>query len=196
MNIFHIKTKANGIDMTQDFIEKSFICIGYSNIGNLSNKSKDEIKYSLEDNYGYINSQLRYHANIVNLFINTIKKGDVVLINENNWVHIGIIGDYEYILENESKGTAHIRPVYWIKELEKDKLNNYVKDFLKSRNPLTKFPHPFDISELGTLIGSPTLIEEREFLRNEALKVVKNALKSENEKIRLQAALALLNFCK
>lgn len=196
MNIFHIKTKPNGIEMVQDFIEKSFICIGYSNIGDLTNKDKQEIQYNLESNYGYIDSQLRYHTRIVNLFVNTIKKGDVVLIVEDDWAHIGILGGYEYIYETEVIGTCHMRPVYWVKKIEKDKLNNYVQDLLKSRNPITKFSHPFDTSELGPLIGSPALIEEREYLKNEALKVVKNALKSDSEKIRLQAALAILNFCK
>ena len=196
MNIFHIKTRPNGVEMVQDFVDKSFICIGYSNIGDLTNNDKEEIMYKLESNYGYIDSQLKYHTRVVNMFVNTIKKGDVILILEGDIVHIGIVGGYEYICETEIVGTCHVRPVYWVKKIEKDKLNNYVNEFLRSRNPITKFPHPFDISELGTLIGSPALIEEREYLRNEALKVVKKALKSDNEKIRLQAALAILNFCK
>lgn len=200
MNIFQIKTQPHGTERIDLFIKQGFVCIGYPGIGDLTNVDKDEIRDRLQQQYKWTGSQLGNHLGIVNAFVNTMKKDDSVLINENEWVHIGKLDDYKYDSNFESEGMCHRRNVTWIGKVKRDSLNEYVRELLRNRSIVTKFKHPADIAELDKALennpAKSTNIKIDEEILTRAIQVLNIALQSENEEIRVKAALGLLQYSK
>lgn len=198
MNIFQLKTQPEGIERGEMFINENFICIGYKKLEDLTNKDKDEIREEIREKYNYDGGKLANHLGIVNAFVNTMITGDIVLITENDWVHIGSVGEYEYDYDNKSLGMCHRRGVNWIGKVQKYQLNDYVRELLRNRSIITKFKHPTDIAELDEfLINSDTVNNEEIINYNiieKALNVLTNALDSDNEEIRVKAAIGLLKY--
>lgn len=202
MNIFQIKTQPEGIERVSSFIKESFICIGYSELDDLTNKDKDEIREEIREKYNCDGSKLGNHLGNVNAFVNTMKNGDIVLITENDWVYIGRVGDYKYDSSNNEWGTFHRRSVQWICKTLKHQLNEYVRELLRNRSIITKFKHPVDIAELDELLSkgnndlSNNTCNVDEDIVEKALNVLINALDSDNEEIRVRSAIGLLKYSK
>lgn len=200
MNIFQIKTQPHGTERIDLFIKQDFVCIGYPGIGDLTNADKDEIRDRLNKKYKWTGSQLGNHLGTVNVFVNSMKKDDVVLINENEWVHIGKLDDYKYDNNFEVEGMCHRRSVVWLGKVKRDNLNEYVRELLRNRSIVTKFKHPADIAELDkALANNPTQatnINLDEEILTRAIQVLNDALQSGNEEIRVKAAVGLLQYSK
>ncbi|WP_326512183.1 hypothetical protein [Clostridium intestinale] len=200
MNIFQIKTQPHGTERIDLFIKQDFVCIGYPGIGDLTNVDKDEIRDRLNKKYKWTGSQLGNHLGTVNVFVNSMKKDDIVLINENEWVHIGKLDDYKYDDNFEAEGMCHRRSVVWLGKVKRDNLNEYVRELLRNRSIVTKFKHPADIAELDkALANNPTQgtnINLDEEILTRAIQVLNDALQSENEEIRVKAAVGLLQYSK
>ena len=93
------------------------------------------------------------HLGNVNAFVNTMKEDDIVLIAENEWVHIGKLEKYEYKSEYKLDGMCHRRSVNWLGKVKKDNLNEHVRELLRNRSIVTKFKHPSDIAELEDILS-------------------------------------------
>lgn len=200
MNIFQIKTQPHGIERKELFLFEGFVCIGYPNIGDLSNVDRDEIRERLRKEYGWEKSKLGNHLGVVNAFVNTMKAKDIVLIVDNNWVHIGELGEYKYEAQYEEEGMCHRRYVKWIDKVEKHLLNEHVKELLRNRSIVTKFKHPYDVAELERVLNRriPLTVNIKidESVANKAIETLKNALDSDNEEIRVRAAMGILKYMK
>lgn len=200
MNIFQIKTQPHGIERKEFFLNEGFVSIGYPNIGDLTNVDKDDIRERLHQEYGWESSQLGNHLGVVNAFVHTMEEGDIVLIVDNEWVHIGELGKYKYEEQYESEGMCHRRYVKWIDKVEKYKLNEHVKELLRNRSIVTKFKHPYDVADLESVLNRNVSLTANinidEDIANKAIETLKNALNSEDEEIRVRAAIGILNYLK
>ena len=200
MNIFQLKTQPEGNERVDQFVNDSFVCIGYSRLDDLTNLNKDEIRAELKEKYGYEGSQLGNHLGNVNAFVNTMKADDIVLIAENEWVHIGKLEEYEYRDEYRLDGMCHRRNVQWLGKVRKDNLNEYVRELLRNRSILTKFKHPSDIAGLDEILAgessSNNTVIIDDGLLSRALRILETALDSDNEQIRVSAAIELLRYYK
>lgn len=205
MNIFQLKTQPEGIERIQEFITENFVCIGYSRLDDLTGLEKDDIREKLNKEYNWVGSQLGNHLGIVNAFVSTMNKDDLILISEGEWVHVGKVGNYYYDEKYIDDGMCHRRDVSWLLKVQKHQLNEYVKELLRNRSVLTKFKHPIDIAELNNLFkeknielsanrNEPELIDKKKL--NKALAVLVAALDSESEEIRVIAANSILNYSK
>ena len=94
--------------------------------------------------------------------------------------------------------------VNWLGKVKKDNLNEYVRELLRNRSIVTKFKHPSDIAELdkaldksseNTPVQSTNVNIDEETL-SRAMQVLNNALQSDNEGIRVKAAIGLLQYSK
>ncbi|SFB38613.1 hypothetical protein [Clostridium frigidicarnis] len=200
MEIFQLKTQPEGIERVSSFVNENFICIGYSELDDLTNKNKDEIREEIREKYKYEGSRLGNHLGNVNAFVNTMKEEDIVLITENDWVHIGRVGGYEYDCINNEWGMYHRRYVKWIGKAPKHELNEYVRELLRNRSILTKFKHPTDIAELDKVLTNGDISSNRNSIDynivEKALNILVSALDSDNEEIRVKAAIGLLQHNK
>ncbi|MCJ7988941.1 hypothetical protein MUB15_06055 [Priestia sp. OVS21] len=180
---------------------EGFIAIGWPGIGNLTDVPKEEIKELLAKKYGYDGSHLAYALGAVNAFIHTMQLEDIVLVKENNYVHIGKIGKYRYVekYDNDTDGMCHQRSVEWLATVEKRDLNEKVQEHVDNRGTVTKFKHPTSMADIDMYIQNSsknfnsTLDEET---INLAIDVIKQQLHSADLDRRFHAAVELLRFVK
>lgn len=159
INLFQFKTKPEGKERASEFLNESYIAIGWSKVSNMTAMSKEEIRESLATAYGYSGRSLSTNLGTVNTFKNVMQKGDVVLINQDGFVHIGIIGDYEYHPDKVKDGTCHRRSCEWRKMVNKEDLKEEVKSLLRNMTTVTKYPYPFVTSGIGEILGLVTTHE-------------------------------------
>lgn len=201
MSVFQMKTKPHGIERLRQFLDNNFVCIGWPGIGNLQQVSKDEIRKRLEATYQSSGHKLGNMLGQVNCFVNAMQKGDFVLITEKDWVHIGIVGEYEYHqnYDNDVDGMCHIRSVQWI---DREMINNCessIQRLLSNRNTICQYPDPVEQSGLTKYLDRQAPeIKERESKLDElfkaALEILEEELKSSDPERRLKAATELLRL--
>lgn len=198
-----MKAKPNSHEKLEDFLTEEYVCIGWPGIGDLSQVSKDEIRNRFQKNYQYSSHSLGYSLGQVNAFVNTMKKGDIVLVKDNDTVHIGIVGDYRYEkqFDNDVDGLCHRRSVEWKKSVPFSKLKNDVQRFVNNRHTITKYPVEIEYENLEDLLykneSRSITRDEKErvdSLFSEALDVLEDELKSEDPEYRLKAASELIRL--
>lgn len=116
------------------------ICIGWSNLGDLSNiRTKDEL-YELYTSVNNDHSNQRKGANVsqIWMFKDEIKANDYVVYFDKGIAHIGkIIGDYEFIQDVEKQDSDYVnnRKVEWIKDIAYNDLpSEYRKSSLTQKS--------------------------------------------------------------
>lgn len=201
MNLFQMKTQPHGNESLKSFLTNNYVCIGYPNIGDLTNINKDILRDRLNAKYNWSGSQLANHLGIVNAFVNTMQKGDIVLITENDWVHIGELDEYLYDSNYEAEGKCHRRNVKWVKTVKKDDLNEKVRELIKNRSIVTKFKHPYELAEIESVLkdaSNNTLnkIPVDNKLIEKSLNILTEALASNDESLRVKAASEILRYYK
>lgn len=201
MNIFQIKTKPHGIERFREFIDGEFICIGWPGIGNLEQVSKDEIRNRLEQKYGYTGHKLGNALGQVNTFVNTMKKGDTVLVAEKDWVFVGTVGEYKYEkqYDNDQDGMCHRRSVEWIERVQITSLESSIQRLISNRNTICQYPESIEESGLQKVFGKePSLSKENtaklDSLFRDALAILEEELKSTDPERRLKAATELIRL--
>lgn len=201
MNIFQMKTKPHGVERLKQFLDEEFVCIGWPRIGNLQNVSKDEIRKRLEVAYQSSGHKLGNMLGQVNCFVNAMQKNDMVLITEKDWVHIGIVGDYDYqeIYDNNEDGRCHIRSVDWIAREMINNCEGSIQRLLSNRNTICQYPEPIEQSGLQKYLDKQAPeSKERESklddLFKAALEILEEELKSTDPERRLKAATELLRL--
>ena len=153
INLFQFKTKPEGKEKASEFLNEGFIAIGWSKVLDMTTMSKEDIRDALSSAYGYSGRSLSTNLGTVNTFKSVMRKGDVVLITQDGFVHIGIIGDYEYHPDKVKDGTCHRRSCDWRKMINKEELKEEVKSLLRNMTTVTKFPYPFVTSGIGEILG-------------------------------------------
>jgi predicted Mrr-cat superfamily restriction endonuclease len=195
-----MKTKPHGVERGAEFLRENYICIGWPGIGDLTHATKDIIRERLAEVYKYEGQQLSTYLGFVNTFVRTMQEGDYVLISENEYVHLGIIGPYKYVEEfdNDIDGKCHQRKVNWLVTVQKSDLNAEVQELLRNRGTVTQFKHPIAKAELDRLLNKnvPPKVSIPNEKISKALEIVYKAMESENEELRLKAAAILLNYIK
>ena len=200
MNIFQIKSQPHQRERLDLFLSQGYICIGYPGIGNLLGVSKDEIRDRLNTKYGWIGSQLGNHLGIVNAFVHTMEKDDLVLVKENDWVHIGRVNSYKYDSSFELEGMCHRRDVKWLAKVKRDTLNAEIRELLGNRSILTKYKHLYETSGLEEILSVTDRKENIEGkyndIINKSIEILTESLDSNDEQIRVSSATALLKYFK
>ena len=203
MNIFQMRAIPNGIDRSQQFLNEQFTCIGWPGLGDLSNISKDDLRDKIASEYGTSGHKLGYTLGQVNTFVNTMKTGDIIIIANKGWVHIGTVGDYVYAeqYDNDEDGMCHRRPVQWLGRAPITDLSTSLQAILRNRNTIAEYPHTFEESGLSLILGdlSPVPIYERskiDILFDTALGILEKELTSEDPDRRLRAATELIRLKK
>lgn len=193
-----MKSKPHGIERINEFLNKSFIAIGWPGIGNLTNVDKYEIKTRLQEKYHYQGQQLATYLGAVNAFVNTMKKGDIVLISNNlGQVFIFEVDDYKYVekYDNELDGLCHQRDVELLAIVNKSDLSQELQDLLRNRGTITQFKYSYEVSGLDRFINKSYRVD-LERLTDKALKILEKELDSTDPIIRIRAAGEILRYAK
>ncbi|WP_053451793.1 hypothetical protein [Exiguobacterium sp. BMC-KP] len=212
--VFQLKNKPHGIDRGKLFLEEGFVCIGWPGIGNLETADKKDIRRGLERKYQYEGQRLGAYTGVVNMFVNVVEPGDVILVPDGSIVHVGIAGPYRYAKEYDHKdiGMCHRRPVEWKATVAKSSLDQKVVDLVKNRGTMTRFSGTYEETGLDVVIDeeghTPFAIIEgtrdvsggHGFFDPETIDAAKDvlidALRSDDSDRRIQAAIAILRLSK
>lgn len=200
MNVFQMKAKPHGHEKLEEFLSEGFVCIGWPGIGDLSQVGKDEIRNRLQNKYQYTGHTLGYNLGQVNAFVNTMKKDDIVLVKDDETVHIGTVGDYQYEkqFDNDVDGLCHRRNVEWKESVAFSQLNKDVQRFVNNRHTISQYPVEFESGNLEDLYSKNAITrdekERLDSLFSEALDILEDELKSEDPERRLKAASELIRL--
>lgn len=195
-----LRSKPHNIERIDIFLEENLVAIGWSETGDLTGASKEDIR-SLLQSLGYEGQSLLTNLGLVNSFINTMKEGDFVLIREGAIVHIGKVGNYQWNEKYLDKHMAHTRPIEWLARVPFNELNAEVQSLLKNIRTICKFKGDFDQAGLGHYIteeGSTKAEvsfdgKQKESLLANTYDVLKDLMNNaEDETVRLEAAKELL----
>ncbi|WP_340582294.1 hypothetical protein [Staphylococcus aureus] len=163
INLFQMKTRPGGQEKASEFIADGYVKIGWSKVSDMSNLTKEDIRSELIEKYGYEGRSLSTNLGTLNTFSKVMKRGDVVLITHDNFVHIGFVGDY-IPTEIEEGKWDHRRACKWKAMVKKDDLKEEVKSLLRNMTTVTKFPHPFVTSGIPEILGITDSQEQIEII--------------------------------
>lgn len=98
-----------------EFKAKSFVAIGWPNIGNLEDKSREDIKELLSgDPYNYSGLVLGNAYATIDILVNRMEKGDYLLIPDGDDIYFAVV-DSDYFfdksVDNDVTGYPHQRKV-------------------------------------------------------------------------------------
>ncbi len=206
VNLYHIQSSVYGVNRVKSFLEEHFIGIAWSGTGDLEHTPPELWKEKLVEHYGFDEWELANTLATLHMFVNLMQDGDYVLINDDEWTYVGDIGDYYY---DDSAGTeedliCHRRGVTWLGRIPLAELNDKVQALQKDSSILAKFDYPVSLAELdrglavtaasGAVIPPPVELDEATI--QAALHVLREALHSEEEELRIRAATAILQYAK
>ncbi|WP_339302520.1 hypothetical protein [Paenibacillus sp. FSL R5-0519] len=206
MNLYHIQSTVHGINRVASFMEENYIGTAWSGTGDLEQTPPELWKEQLVQHASLDEAELARALGTLHMFANLMQDGDYVLISDDEWTYVGDIGDYYY---DDSAGTeedliCHRRGVTWLGRIPLAELNDKVQSLLKDSSILAKFEHPVSQAQLdrGLAIGIAveathtlsTAIDEATI--QAAIHVLKEALHSEEEELRIRAATAILQYAK
>lgn len=200
-HVYMVRCIPTGINKEIDFLNGT-LSVGWPCLGDLTGKDKNEVEKIFYENYSKDFTQL-YN------FI-TIPIGSIVLTpsTKNRDIHIfQTTSDYIYNEEQEienhnvpnplEKGNPHQLHATLLKTVSRDVFYRTLKGpILAARRPVTNLSKYADRVELivNDDTTKPTKIPNN--YKDEAIETLANLLNSEDENIRLQAALNLLKIDK
>ncbi|EMN4468569.1 MULTISPECIES: hypothetical protein [Aeromonas] len=197
MNAYILRCKPHGFNREQDFLEGR-ISIGWPGVGNLDNKSREEVSELLGQKYGDL-SQIS--VSMVDLFVN-MPVGSIVLtpsIKDKAQVHIfktSSAYQYDKSADNDERGNPHFINVTHVKTVSRANLPPAViRSLSGARKTLSRISQYFDL--LDEYISSDFDAESVVTYavsegKTEAFNVLYELLNSEDENVRLKAAIAIL----
>ncbi|MGG2057767.1 hypothetical protein ABFY48_26185, partial [Lysinibacillus pakistanensis] len=151
-----------------------YVKIGWSKISDMRNMTKEDIRSELSEKYEYEGRSLSTNLGTLSTFSKVMKRGDVVLITHENFVHIGFVGDYIPVEVEEGKWD-HRRACKWKAMVKKDDLKEEVKSLLRNMTTVTKFPHPFVTSGIPEILGIVDSQEQIEIIETSTKEGTKSA---------------------
>lgn len=206
MNLFQLKANPHGIDRIAEFLKDHFVCIGWPDLGNLENMSKDELRDRLVQVYKVQGQELEDRLEEINIFVKAMQDGDYVLVANDESVHLGDLGDYYYVenSDTDEDGRCHRRGVTWLRSLPRAELGGVLQEFLSHQAAISRFEHSVSIEQLEFwLFSSPTIspatgnrIDVSKETVVEAIAILKLAMLSDDVDRRERAAIAILGYAK
>lgn len=205
MNLFYIQSTVHGTDRTADFLEDNFIGIDWPATGDLEQLPAEEWKEQIRQHYAIPESELSGVIATLQTFVNIMQDGDHVLIYDDEWVYVGDVGDYFYddSVSTGEDSICHRRGVTWLGRIPRTEINDKVRDLISNAPIISIFEYPLSQAQLDPWISrteTETAVQQSVGVDDravqEALDVLKNALQSEDEELRIRAATAILQYAK
>ena len=149
-----VRPKPHGILRINEFCSDNIIAIGWPALGDLTNRSCEEIKellkqppYSLESyEWG------RAYAT-VDIFVNQMEIDDLVLVPNGDDIYFGrITGGYYFdpAQQSDTRGYPHQRSVVWLSRCGRNELSLELRSSLKARNTIAHLnKHAAEIEALA-----------------------------------------------
>lgn len=144
---FLLRPKPGGSDRLEEFREKKFCAIGWSDIGDLKKIKKIENNYiepckiAVEKAYPKWQSwQIASAATALDTFVNLMEHDDILVIPDYDKIHFAkITGDYYFEEEHQKEDYANQRKIEFLKMVKRESLPERLKNALKVRYIIANF---------------------------------------------------------
>lgn len=198
MNAYILRCKPHGINREQDFLD-SRISIGWPCGVSLEKKSRTEISKLLAGRYSDLSE---ISVSMVNLFVD-MPVGSIVLtpsIKNKAMIHIfktTTAYQYDHSADSDDIGNPHFASVEFLKTVARANLPPAaIRSLSGARKTLSRISQHFDLLDdyihsdfKAKCISVTSVLGNKE----EALNVLYELLASDDESIRLNAAITILN---
>lgn len=152
-NAWLVRPFPHEIRRIDEFKENNIVAIGWPGIGDISKKSREDIKEILSGNpYKLKGLALGNAYATIDIFVNQMKIGDLVLTPDGDDIYLGeITGDYllDSSVDNNSTGYPHQRTVKWLENTSRKKLSMPLRTSLKVHRATANLTE--HITEIETL---------------------------------------------
>ncbi|WJH29536.1 hypothetical protein N6H13_01720 [Paenibacillus sp. CC-CFT742] len=206
MNLFHIQSTLHGTDRTAAFLKDNFIGIDWPATGDLEQLSAEEWKEQIGQHYTIPESELSGVLDTLQTFVKIMQDGDHLIVHDDEWVYVGDVGDYFYddSVSIEEDSICHRRGVTWLGRIPLTEINNKVRALISNASIISTFEYPLSQAQLEPWISRTSETETAvqhsvgvdDGTVQEALDVLRKALQSEDEELRIRAATAILQYAK
>lgn len=137
-----------------EFLNNGIIAVGWPCIGDLTGKSREKLKETLsEPPYGLEGLMLGNAYATIDIFINQMKVGDLLLMPDGDDIYLGIISSDYYLdpsVDNNKDGYPHQRKAQWLKNTSRKELSKELRSSLKVHRTAANLSHHF--TEIDALI--------------------------------------------
>lgn len=134
-NAWLVRPFPHEIKRITEFKSNNMVAIGWPCIGDLTGKSREDIKSILAGPpYNLSGLQLGNAYATVDIFVNRMQKGDLVLVPDGDDIYFGeIVSDYylDSSVDNKSDGYSHQRKVEWYSSTLRTELSMPLRSSLK-----------------------------------------------------------------
>ncbi|WP_219834849.1 hypothetical protein [Paenibacillus sp. R14(2021)] len=198
MHLFRMKATLDGESRMPEFLAHNYICFGKPGIGNLEQRSRSELTAQLAE-APLDDQERRQQLKDYCTFAYEMQDGDYVVVDDGAYVHVGDVGDYYYLdsFDNDEDRSGHRRGVTWLRSLQREEVHPELAAFLGQAGEIGIFGHPLTDGGLEHLLSKPAAEPGRagfidEATIQEALGILRAAMRSEDAERRERAAIAIL----
>lgn len=162
MNAWLIRPFPEQILRIKEFKSNNIVAIGWPKIGDLKGNSREDIKRILSD-HGYSGLELGNAYATINIFVNRISKGDLVLVPDGDDIYFGeVTSDYSFVDSDISEGYPHQRSVKWRTNVSRTSLSKALRLSLKVHRATADLSiHVAEIESLakGLTVAKPLMLD-------------------------------------
>lgn len=134
-NAWLVRPFPNEIKRLEEFKQSNIVAIGWPGVGDLTGKSREDIKAILSESpYNLSGLKLGNAYATVDIFVNRMQIGDLILVPDGEDIYFcKIVSDY-YIdksLDNDNDGYPHQRKIKWLSNTLRKDLSMALRSSLK-----------------------------------------------------------------
>lgn len=134
-NAWLVRPFPHNMKRINEFRQNNMIAIGWPGIGDLSGKSREDIKQLLSQTpYNLSGLALGNTYATIDIFVNRMKQGDLVLVPDGADIFFAEIrSDYylDQLVDNNNDGYPHQRKIKWLQSVARDELSMSLRSSLK-----------------------------------------------------------------
>ncbi|SDX57034.1 hypothetical protein [Paenibacillus sp. CF384] len=201
MQLFRMRVESEGKNGLAEFVENHYISCGRPGIGDMSGLTEAELAAALVEGAGLDGSELVSEVEAHYAFAQVMQDGDYIIVGDSDRMYLGDLGDYYYLddFDNEADQSGHRRGVTWLRSLHGEELQPELLAFLEQEGKLGMFGRAVSKEQLERLLAGQAPAGTRlvdEVTVQEALDILKAAMRSEDVERRERAAVAILQFAR
>ncbi|WP_443684976.1 restriction endonuclease [Phascolarctobacterium succinatutens] len=136
------------INRINEFQTENIVAIGWPGIGDLTGKTRQDLKEILSNPpYSYTALALGNAYATVDIFVNQMNKGDLVLTPDGDNIYLGVIAsNYQFNpkVDNISNGYSHQRTVEWHNKITREDLSKALRSSLKVHRTAADLSHHYN----------------------------------------------------
>ncbi len=153
-NAWLIRPYPHKLPRLSEFLDKKIIAVGWPCIGNLKGKSREELKETLsKPPYSYEGLILGNAYATIDIFVNQMNTGDLLLMPNGDDIYLGKISSDYYLdptVDNDTDGYPHQRKAEWLKNTSRKELSKELRSSLKVHRTAANLSHHF--AEIDALV--------------------------------------------